>query len=246
MRPSKKLPAAFVRNLKKITAKRARRVIDHILKHGHVTTEELKQKYGYNHPPRGAQDVKDLGVPIRMFRVKATDGSSAAAYEFGDPAKARFGQLRGRSALGKQLKADLIAAQGERCAITGAALGSSELQIDHRVPYQIGGDAKGTPKVACYMLLSRGANRAKSWACEHCPNFLVEKNPKVCGSCYWAFPDAYSHVATRSERRLDLVWQGDEVTVVQTLEKLAKANKVPTAVFVKSLLARAIDGVPSL
>ena len=45
MSPKKQLPADFVRNLKKITAKRARRVIDHILTHGRVTTEELKQKY---------------------------------------------------------------------------------------------------------------------------------------------------------------------------------------------------------
>ncbi len=31
---------------KKVTAKRARVVIDHILKHGFITTEELKTTYG--------------------------------------------------------------------------------------------------------------------------------------------------------------------------------------------------------
>ncbi len=34
-----------------ITAKRPKTVIDHILKHGFITTEELKDNYGYNHPP---------------------------------------------------------------------------------------------------------------------------------------------------------------------------------------------------
>ena len=35
-----------------VLAKRAKTVIDHILKHGHITTEELKNLYGYDHPPR--------------------------------------------------------------------------------------------------------------------------------------------------------------------------------------------------
>ena len=46
------LPDDFVERCKSVTAKRPRTVIDHILQYGYITTEELKEKYGYNHPPR--------------------------------------------------------------------------------------------------------------------------------------------------------------------------------------------------
>lgn len=38
-----------------MTDKRPKAVIDHILKHGLITTDELKPLYGYNHPPRAAR-----------------------------------------------------------------------------------------------------------------------------------------------------------------------------------------------
>lgn len=63
-----KLPKEFIRLCKKVTAKRPRTVIDHILKHGFVTTQELKDKYGCNHPPRAVRDVKENGIPIEMFQ----------------------------------------------------------------------------------------------------------------------------------------------------------------------------------
>ena len=34
---------------KKVTAHRAKTVIDHLIKHGSITTEELKNDYGYDH-----------------------------------------------------------------------------------------------------------------------------------------------------------------------------------------------------
>jgi hypothetical protein len=46
----KKIPKSFIALIEKITNKRARIVIDHILKHGIITTEELEKDYGYNHP----------------------------------------------------------------------------------------------------------------------------------------------------------------------------------------------------
>ena len=50
-------PNAFIELCKSITDKRPKTLIDHILTHGHITTEELKSIYGYNHPPRVARDV---------------------------------------------------------------------------------------------------------------------------------------------------------------------------------------------
>ena len=99
-----KLPPDFVRLCKTVTAKRPKAVIGHILKNGFITTEELKDKYGYSHPPRAVRDVKEHGIPIEMFRVTGGDGRKIAAYRFGDPTKMRFGQQAGRTALGKEQK----------------------------------------------------------------------------------------------------------------------------------------------
>lgn len=40
----------FLELLNSVKEKRPRTVIDHILKYGFITTEDLKDKYGYNHP----------------------------------------------------------------------------------------------------------------------------------------------------------------------------------------------------
>jgi hypothetical protein len=52
----------FIELLKSVVAKRPKTVIDHILKHGFITTENLKNLYGYNHPPRAVRDVKEHGI----------------------------------------------------------------------------------------------------------------------------------------------------------------------------------------
>lgn len=54
-----KFPAYFLELLEGVQQKRARTVIDHILKHGQITTQEIKDTYGYNHPPRTARDVRE-------------------------------------------------------------------------------------------------------------------------------------------------------------------------------------------
>ena len=56
------LPRHFVELLESVRHKRARTVIDHILEHGQITTAELKDQYGYNHPPRAARDVREQGI----------------------------------------------------------------------------------------------------------------------------------------------------------------------------------------
>lgn len=63
LNPSKSLPPEFLTKLKSITAKRAKTVIDHILKHGFITTEDLSTTYGYDHGPRAARDVREQGIP---------------------------------------------------------------------------------------------------------------------------------------------------------------------------------------
>ena len=101
-------PPSFLQLLEGVRQKRARVVIDHILEHGHVTTEELKDRYGYNHPPRAARDVREQGIPLETFRIPGADGRLIGAYRFGDPAQVRFDRTSGRTAFAVRLKAALI------------------------------------------------------------------------------------------------------------------------------------------
>lgn len=110
-------PPEFLAFLARITGKRARIVIDHILQHGYITTEELKEQYGYNHPPRAARDVREQGVPLVTFRVEGRDGRQIAAYKFGDPATVEYDKLGGRRTIPKQIKSTLLEEDGPRCAI---------------------------------------------------------------------------------------------------------------------------------
>lgn len=130
------LPPEFIDRLKAITAKRPKTVIEHILKHGFVTTEELKNLYGYNHAPRAAMDVKDQGIPLEMYKVVNEQGRTIAAYRFADPSKVRVGFF-GRRAFSKEFKREVIEIGGSRCNV---CLSTHDLQVDHRVPYAVAGD----------------------------------------------------------------------------------------------------------
>lgn len=236
-----KLPGDFVKLCKSVKAKRPKTVIDHILKHGFITTEELKDIYGYNHPPRAVRDVKEHGIPVEMFRVEGKDGRKIGAYRFGDPTKMRFGQQAGRTAFGKELKQKLIALYGARCAIYLEPFPERELQIDHRIPFEVLGDTRGTlQKPDDYMLLCGSANRAKSWSCEHCVNWIELKKPEICGSCYWAYPDNYTHVAMRQSRRADILWTEHEIEDYERLKRrtIQLQKNIPS--YVKEVIVKCL------
>jgi hypothetical protein len=229
-------PPEFLNLLKSIDAKRPRTVIDHILEHGQITTEELKLKYGYNHPPRAIRDVREQGVPVEMFRVTGSDGRKIAAYKFRDPSDVRSTQLSGRTAFSSKLKNALIEKHGARCNIYLEVFPTRELQIDHRIPFEIAGDSGSLSGIIDeYMLLCASANRAKSWSCENCPNW---KNKEIffCRTCYWAYPESYKHIAMRDIRRLDLLWSGNEVADYEILLKEAKKEQEDPPEYVKRFL----------
>lgn len=237
-----KLPKEFVAKCKAIKAKRPKTVIDHILRYGFITTEELKNHYGYNHPPRAVRDVKENGIPIEMFRVEGGDGRRIAAYRFGDPKKARFSKLSGRTAFSKDLKAKLIEASGARCAIYLEEFPARDLQIDHRIPFEVIGDnTDNMNKPDDYMLLSGSANRAKSWSCEHCANWLDLKDERICKKCYWAYPDSYEHVAMRQNRRADILWSGAGVSVYDKLKKRTMELQQHLPAYIKELIEKHLE-----
>jgi hypothetical protein len=238
MDSSQQLTDDFIQLCQSVSAKRPKAVIDHILQHGFVTTEELKNTYGYNHPPRAARDVRERGIPLETFRVTGSDGRRIAAYRFGDISKARFSRFSGRTGLSKQLKDELIKRYGCKCFIYLEEVDERELQIDHRVPFEVDGEPELLPE--SFMLLCGSANRAKSWSCEHCQNWNNLKDKSICLSCYWAYPENYTHIAMRQVRRIDLRWQGEDIVIYERLKQQAVELNKEIPEFIKEIINREI------
>ncbi|NKQ34992.1 MAG: HNH endonuclease [Chloroflexi bacterium] len=238
MTRQEELPEAFLEKLQSVTGKRARIVVDHILEHGYITTEDLEKTYGYNHPPRAARDVREQGIPLETFKVTSSEGRRIAAYLFGSLADVRGGMLGGRKALPKALKDDLYAESERRCAVCNGRFAKRYLQVDHRIPYEIAGDSAQPDKNSQdYMLLCGACNRAKSWSCEHCPNWET-KSSQICSRCYWAFPQDYTHIALREVRRTDIIWAEDEIQVYNELKDAAKKADSAIPDYVKQIIRK--------
>lgn len=197
--------------LMSVEGKRPRTVIDLILKNGSVTTDDLKDA-GYEHAPRAVRDVRELGIPLITSRVKGRDGKMIASYTFGDLDHAGnvTSKKKGRNVLSEALKQKLIEKHGTKCSIYLEEMDPKDLQVDHRVPYEIGGE-QDQNDISKFMLLSPSANRRKSWTCEHCQNWK-KKDTSMCEKCYWAYPEKYTHVAGKQERVLSLQLTGDDAT----------------------------------
>lgn len=233
------LSAEFRARLDAVRNRRARVVIDHIIEHGHITTEELAGQYGYDHPPRAARDVREAGIALQTFRVKSSQGRSIGAYRFADPSDVRENRVGGRRSFPLAFKKALLQQYGTRCMICGDVYEPRYLQIDHRIPYQVMPDSTTVSLVTeDYMLVCGSCNRAKSWSCEHCLNWLEEKKPGVCQTCYWFDPNSYAHIALRAIRRMQVVWNEDEVKSFDALVKRARRAKQQPPQYVKDVINR--------
>lgn len=205
-----------------VNQRRPRVILEHLVKYGSITTEEITRLYSYEHAPRAIRDVREQGIPIITTRINV-DGKQIGKYTFGDPSKIENNKLGGRQVFSKKFKQDLVDTYGSRCGITLELYDPKYLQIDHRVPYEVGGEGSGderTPEQ--FMLLCASAQRKKSWECEHCFNLLQSKNVATCQTCYWASPENYSHVAGRHEKQIDLVFQEEEIAILNKMEESAK------------------------
>ncbi|MBI5056086.1 MAG: HNH endonuclease [Nitrospirae bacterium] len=233
----RKYPREFLARLKAVTSKRPKTVIEHILKHGFITTEDLEKKYGYKHPPRAARDVREQGIPLETFNVKNTEGRTIAAYRFAELSSISHDKLGGRKIFSKEFKNELIEDLGCKCSICLELYEERYLQVDHRVPYEVSGDCNNNERnTKEYMLLCGSCNRAKSWSCEHCSNWLEEKSAAVCQSCYWACPNDYKHIALRRIRRLDIVWAEHEVEIFEKFKERVEKMKKSMPTYVKSII----------
>lgn len=232
-------PKEFLDLLNTVTAKRAKTVINHILAHGYVTSQELKDLYGYNHPPRAVRDVREYGIPVETYNVVGTDGRKIGAYRFGDPTQVNSSVSKslGRTVLSKALKQALIEKYGTKCFIYFEEMDETALQVDHRIPYEIAGE-QNTDDIDCFMLLSPSANRAKSWTCEHCPNW-AKKEKEFCLRCFWAYPENYDHVAGKIEKVVSIIFTGNEIEDYNKLIQLAGENTAQATI--KKILHEYLD-----
>lgn len=232
-----KLSEDELNKLNAIKDKRPSTVIKHIIEHGYITTEELTNNYGYEHAPRAARDVRERGINLKTYRVKSSDGRTIAAYKFGNPIflDHKISKVSGRTVLSKALKKALIDKYGAVCFVYLQPMEERLLQIDHRVPYEIGGEQEDN--VDCYMLLSPSANRAKSWTCEHCPNWK-QKNVEFCNNCFWAHPENYTHIAGKEERQIIITFTDNEIEDYNRLIDLVGQEKAEDTI--KSLISKFI------
>lgn len=136
------MPKEFLEYVRGIKAKRPKTVIEHIISHGYVTTEELESKYGYAHAPRAARDVRELGIPLETLRVKDSKGRTIAAYRFADMSNIRRDMLQGRKIIPKEFKQSLVEETASRCYICLEEYEERYLQVDHRVPYEVWGGCR--------------------------------------------------------------------------------------------------------
>ena len=197
-----KLPEELRNRIAQVRNKRARLVLDTIAEKGKITTEEL-QRLGYEHAPRAARDVRELGFALVTTMVTNASGKRMAEYSLALNVEAG---KTGRLQLPKKERDAIIGAAGKKCQLCGA---THDLQVDHRVPYQVAGESlKETANP--YMVLDGTCNRRKSWICEHCPNLMKYKKVETCKSCYWANPEQHVHVAMEDLRRVDVVFSGEE------------------------------------
>ena len=226
---SEQIPEELSERIRSVTNKRARIVLDRIVQNGSISTEELSA-LGYNHPPRAARDVRELGIRLKTVKVKHSDGRTIAAYVFDLEASSVV--KSGRVVLPKKERDALLLRAGGKCQMCGA---TTNLQVDHRVPYEVSGEPQEDDADA-YQVLDGACNRKKSWACEHCHNWVEIKDAEICRSCYWANPDSYKHVAMTEERRADLVWTGSETRRFDEIRERAEREGCTVAEQMKRML----------
>ncbi len=234
-----KIPEEFLKLFKNVNNKRAKFLIDTILEKGFCTTEDLKNA-GYEHAPRAARDVKELNIPLDSIRTKDSDGKSIAKYVFGNfndvKKKSLIAKGSGRTQLTSKLKDALIVKYGAKCHLYGEEFSKQSLQVDHRIPFEIGGDPADILDISNFMLVCPSANREKSWSCEHCSNWKM-KDVGFCKTCYYAFPEKYAHIADKEEYRISVNFGKNEISLYDALLKGAEKEHTSNSDFIKRLLA---------
>jgi len=236
------LPEIDEEEWRKITpelGQRAKIVLNQILDHGDCSTEWL-QEQGYDHAPRAAQDLKDAGVPLKSHKkdMNSKTGNRMSSYYLLDrnPSEVKAG----RKQPPKKFKKDLIKKYDQRDHFTGQETAGHELTMDHRTPYDVGGDPDNFD-VKDWMLLGASSQQRKKHACSNCENQKNIREPATCRRCYWAYPEDYDHVAMENLRRVDVEFRGKDVDKFDQLEKYAKRMGLSIEDAMRSLIFEILE-----
>jgi hypothetical protein len=110
------------------------------------------------------------------------------------------------------------------------------------VPYELAGDfADFIQKIIDYMLVCGTCNRGKSWSCEHCDNWTNQKDVEKCKTCYWASPENYTHIALQDLRRLELIWQKEDVLLFDSLKEKSEERDLGMGELAKIILKKYLE-----
>lgn len=90
------------------------------------------------------------------------------------------------------------------------------------------------------MLLCASCNRRKSWSYERCPDW-TQRQPIDRQNCFWASPSDYAHTGMQKVRRLELVWQDDDITTFEALSRLAQAQSETPDSLAKKIIHAYVD-----
>lgn len=174
-----------------------------------------------------------------MKRVKLSNGRTVAAYKFGEPIFKDnvSSKISGRTTLSKALKKALVRKYGAKCFIYYQSMDEHTLQVDHRIPYEIGGE-KDEKDMDCFMLISPSANRLKSWTCEHCPNWTV-KDILLCEHCFWAYPEKYTNICGKRQRQIIITFTEKQIEDYDKLISIVGLDKAEE--IIKALICKFID-----
>ena len=109
------------------------------------------------------------------------------------------------------------------------------LQPDHRIPYEIGGDPDDMMRTDYFMLLSPSVNRDKSWACEHCPNW-IQKITAFVSPVIMHFQKNIRISLVFKERKINILFRNQDIGLYEQIVKQANMENISIQDFTKRML----------
>lgn len=66
---------------------------------------------------------------------------------------------------------------------------------------------------------------------------------EFCKSCYYAFPEHYEHIAGKQEKKIELVFENDDIDIYNKIVEIADEHSLSSKDVIKRLLqyAKSID-----
>ena len=224
---------------------RARAAADLLIEKGTITKFDFEEK-GINPAvgPRAVMDLKDHGIPIeKPGRVNVPQAKRAVAqYKLGKVANLRPKEKYGRLVPPTNLKRRLIEVSGSYCVYCGQRFPEKSLQIDHKLPVKYFGElpSEEIANLDNYQLVCGHCNRIKAEAINReCTKTCFKTHDmNIIKSCYWYDPTNYTHVCGKRERRLSLMFVGEETKLYDKLVKVARKENKTAQEVIKELITK--------